>query len=148
MATKTEYREYIASEGWRQRRKEFLAQGYDECNRCGLPRRLVIIAYDEDFHVHHRSYARIGSELDEDLEPLCKRCHELETFGSTNLHEPQQFKCQGGKGECLNGTWDRVTRLCSFHLYMDSFGASDADEYEVGKIIWGMVEDTWRASNG
>jgi hypothetical protein len=29
-------------------------------------------------HVHHVSYARLGEELDEDLEALCKRCHNVE----------------------------------------------------------------------
>jgi HNH endonuclease len=86
MPTKTEYREYIASEAWQRRRREFLSQN-QICNRCRLHRRLAVIAYDQDLHVHHRSYARVGAERDDDLEPLCKRCHELETFGRSELHQ-------------------------------------------------------------
>jgi len=107
--TKTEYREYIASEDWQQRRKEFLLQWGWECNRCGLPRELAIIAYDQDIHVHHRSYANLGSESYKDLEPLRRRCHDIETFGSSNLHEPKKEDCI----RCgLLTTWNRVVRLC------------------------------------
>src|SRR5580704_18493233 len=83
--TKTEYREYIASEGWQQRRKLFIEHHY-LCNRCGLHRSLAVIAYDQDIHVHHKNYQRLGAELDSDLESLCRRCHEIESFGHSNLH--------------------------------------------------------------
>jgi hypothetical protein len=85
MPTKTEYREYISSDHWKRRRKDFLTH-FPSCNRCRLNRTLALIAYDQDLHVHHRSYARVGAELDDDLEALCKRCHEVETFGRSNLH--------------------------------------------------------------
>jgi hypothetical protein len=90
--TKTEYREYIASEEWRARRGEFL-KAYSHCNRCSIPRWLAVVAYDQDLSVHHKSYARIGAELDDDLEPLCRRCHEIETFGVSSLHQLQEAKC-------------------------------------------------------
>lgn len=32
--------------------------------------------------VHHLNYERLGAELDEDLELLCKRCHTIEHRGS------------------------------------------------------------------
>ena len=92
MTTKTEYREYIASEPWQKRRKEFLL-AYPRCNRCDIPRWLAVVAYDQDLHVHHRNYARVGQEIDDDLEPLCKRCHELETFGHSYLHVPRSEPC-------------------------------------------------------
>ena len=41
--------------------------------------------YDQDLHVHHRNYQRVGAELDSDLRSLCRRCHEIETFGESSL---------------------------------------------------------------
>ena len=82
--TKTEHRDYLASEAWLQRRKIFL-RTHDSCNRCGVSRKQAVAAYDQDLHVHHRNYQHVGAELDEDLEVLCRRCHEIETFGKSEL---------------------------------------------------------------
>lgn len=109
MTTKSEYRDYIQSEAWRKRRKEFLASFDDcECNRCGLPRWLAVVAYDQDIHVHHRSYANVGAELDDDLELLCKRCHDIESFGKSELHEVRKTKCIS----CNLDTFNLQRRLC------------------------------------
>ena len=107
MPTKTEYREYIAGEDWQERRKEFLL-AFPMCNRCSLPRWLAVIAYDQDLHVHHKSYARVGEELDDDLEPLCRRCHEVKTFGVSTLHKVKHIGCI----ICGNQTYDSVSRTC------------------------------------
>jgi len=82
--TRSEYRRYIASEHWLQRRKQFLFY-HPECNRCGLSGENAREAYDQGLHVHHRNYQRVGCELDSDLEALCRRCHEIESCGKTNL---------------------------------------------------------------
>lgn len=84
MPTKTEYRKYIGSEKWQRRRKHFLLAN-PSCNRCGLSRADAVVAYDQDLNVHHRNYVNVGNENDEDLEPLCRRCHELESNGHTDL---------------------------------------------------------------
>jgi hypothetical protein len=84
MQTKRSYQAYISSEEWLQRRKRFLFT-HQDCNRCRISRSAAVLAYDQDLHVHHRNYQRIGHELDKDLEALCKRCHEIETFGNTFL---------------------------------------------------------------
>lgn len=81
---KSEYRQYIASEAWQQRRKLFL-WSHQSCNRCGIGHQAAIEAYDQGLHVHHQNYERVGCELDSDLEALCRRCHEIETFGKSSL---------------------------------------------------------------
>jgi hypothetical protein len=86
MTTKSEHREYISSEHWQRRRKEFLSK-HHSCNRCGISRGLANTLYDQDLNVHHRSYASKGHEIDEHLEALCRKCHDLETFGN----EPPPF---------------------------------------------------------
>ena len=106
--TKTEYREYIASADWRERRGEFLLKFGSFCFRCWMPRWLASIAYDQDLHVHHKTYANLGSERDEDLESLCRRCHEMETFGRSDLNEPKSAIC----ASCGDKHWDPYSDLC------------------------------------
>lgn len=90
--TKSEYRQYLASAHWQETRKEYLV-GVTECKQCDVPRWIANIAYDQDLHVHHLSYANLGSEDYEDLEALCRRCHEIKTFGHSNLRAPKTFAC-------------------------------------------------------
>jgi hypothetical protein len=89
--TKSEYREYIASAEWQARRIKFLAK-YRYCSECNLPRRWAVRFYDQDLHVHHESYEHIGKELDEDLRALCRRCHEIKTFGHSSLPEKNWYR--------------------------------------------------------
>ena len=60
---------YLKSDWWRERRKLKLEACGRVCNRC----RSI-----KNIQVHHLSYARKYAELDEDLEVLCKPCHEAE----------------------------------------------------------------------
>jgi hypothetical protein len=105
--TKTEYREYIASAEWQQRRKQFLVS-HDRCAKCSMPRWLAAIAYDQDLHVHHLTYANVGREPDVDLQPLCRRCHDLETFGRSELTAPKSAKCK----MCFEPHFDPYSDLC------------------------------------
>lgn len=71
------YPEYINSQEWRRRRRAYLKK-YALCNRCGMDNDEHKRLYGTALHVHHVSYARLGAEIDEDLEALCKKCHEEE----------------------------------------------------------------------
>jgi 5-methylcytosine-specific restriction endonuclease McrA len=82
--TKAEYRNYTSSEQWLARRRAFLSDKTC-CNRCQIEIGLAIAAYGQGLHAHHKNYQRVGCELDSDLEALCRRCHEIETFGKTSL---------------------------------------------------------------
>lgn len=117
--TKTEYREYISSPQWKERRKEFLAVFGTHCANCNLPRLLAIVAYDQDLHVHHVSYARIGQETEDDLKALCKRCHEIETFGVSRLHQPPSVPCQ----DCGNKTFNVIELICDDCFYENSYNS-------------------------
>lgn len=92
--TRTEYRKYIASDDWRNRRKQFIEESPMKCERCEIPRWLAQLAYDQDFHVHHKHYRTLGAESPDDLEILCRRCHDVETFGKSELREVKSFECQ------------------------------------------------------
>jgi hypothetical protein len=89
---KTEYRTYLNSSQWQKRRRVFLAKN-DSCARCQIPRWLAEIAYNQDLNVHHISYANLGAESWDDLEPLCRRCHEVEKFGRSDLRKPKNTVC-------------------------------------------------------
>jgi hypothetical protein len=63
-----DYNTYIQSQRWRERRKAFFKNHPYRCEGCGRRKGVEL---------HHLSYERLGSELDEDLVPLCSRrgCH-------------------------------------------------------------------------
>lgn len=60
------YVEYLQTPEWRARRSRSLRLVGYRCERCDVKR---------DLQVHHLTYVRIGEELDEDLEVLCRGCH-------------------------------------------------------------------------
>ena len=63
------YAKYIQSHAWRRRRLRYLRTlKRRKCEACDTPAPL---------QVHHRTYERMGRELDADLNALCERCHEL-----------------------------------------------------------------------
>jgi hypothetical protein len=60
------YDAYMQSPEWQKRRDRFLAR-HNQCFVCNSR---------EDLEVHHKSYARLGSEYDRDLATLCKKHHQ------------------------------------------------------------------------
>lgn len=58
--------EYIASETWRLRREAYYEGHARRCTCCDS---------SEAVDLHHLSYFNAGNEPDEDLMPLCERCH-------------------------------------------------------------------------
>jgi hypothetical protein len=73
------YRDYIASPHWKQIRARYRASDLPQECICG----------EQDVHLHHMTYERVGAERLTDLTPLCPRCHalihELERRGETTL---------------------------------------------------------------
>lgn len=62
------YPEYLGTSEWAVRRRSVLERAGFRCQVC---------ASDGKLHVHHRTYARRGSERREDMIALCADCHEL-----------------------------------------------------------------------
>jgi hypothetical protein len=60
------YQAYLNSPTWRMTRNRALKLAGYRCSRCPSKR---------DLNVHHRTYERLGAELDTDLEVLCFTCH-------------------------------------------------------------------------
>jgi 5-methylcytosine-specific restriction endonuclease McrA len=61
------YRRYMSSQKWRVRRSIYFATHVKKCKACGSTDRI---------HLHHKTYINFTKELDEDLCPLCERCHD------------------------------------------------------------------------
>jgi hypothetical protein len=78
------YQWYLGTSDWRTIRNRALARAGYRCQRCGSKR---------DPNVHHLSYARLGAELDADLEVLCFVCHRG--------HHKQEASSDGGLGVYL-----------------------------------------------
>lgn len=68
--TKEDYAAYLRSEWWREFSR-YIRETRKICERCAFPYEL---------NVHHKTYARIGNELDSDLILLCRSCHAREHF--------------------------------------------------------------------
>lgn len=73
----TFYREkYLRSRHWRELRADILAKR-PNCQNCGLSRILCQFFYFSDLDLHHLTYARLWRELPEDVQVLCRACHEI-----------------------------------------------------------------------
>jgi 5-methylcytosine-specific restriction endonuclease McrA len=63
------YSDYIKSKEWRAVRKRYIASNMPQvCFACSLPRQ-------QGFHIHHKTYKRLGRERLTDLVLLCEPCH-------------------------------------------------------------------------
>lgn len=61
------YEEYLQTQHWKRKRGEKLRAAGDRCQMCYRRARSL--------QVHHRTYERLGEELDMDLTVLCGACH-------------------------------------------------------------------------
>jgi 5-methylcytosine-specific restriction endonuclease McrA len=68
------YTEYMQSPEWRSRRSLYFETHERRCKACGDA---------GSIQLHHKTYARLGEERDQDLVALCRRCH-------LNLHREQK----------------------------------------------------------
>lgn len=60
------YEGYINSSSWERRRVAYFAKHPKVCVACGSNKKIQL---------HHKTYDRMGAELDGDLAPLCEFCH-------------------------------------------------------------------------
>jgi hypothetical protein len=64
------YDDYRKSPHWIEFRKAALERSKKACERCGGSSGVVL-------QVHHLTYERIGRELPDDVQVLCKDCHTV-----------------------------------------------------------------------
>lgn len=75
-----QYREYLRSEHWQQTRTSALERAGYKCECCRAMTRL---------DVHHKTYERLGAELPEDLEILCRGCHGVRHWNDPSFRTSQ-----------------------------------------------------------
>ena len=68
-----EYKKYLQSEHWKNKRDEVIVKQGNKCRVCGS---------DKNINIHHRTYKHhgvsiVGKELNAYLLPLCEECHYL-----------------------------------------------------------------------
>ena len=66
---RAKYEKRIASAQWRNMRRDFGKLRGERCEHC---RRAT-----KPLFLHHKTYERLGSERPDDLELLCKSCHDV-----------------------------------------------------------------------
>ena len=67
------YETYLRTQRWRDFRALALEDAQGACQRCGMSERANrLLVLD----VHHTTYARLGREALDDVEVLCRPCHE------------------------------------------------------------------------
>lgn len=67
------YAEYISSDRWRERRAQWFRVARKNGKALGC--RGCAAAWRQGFHLHHRTYDRMGGERHSDLILLCEPCH-------------------------------------------------------------------------
>ena len=72
--TTKRYAEYLKSSHWSLFKFNIIAARGMKCERCNSLK---------DIDLHHRTYRRIGTELPEDVELLCRVCHNREHLVSS-----------------------------------------------------------------
>ena len=63
------YKEYLLTDKWKEKSKKCKEAYNYKCNRCGS---------EKELQAHHITYDNVGEEPAEDLECLCRVCHEKE----------------------------------------------------------------------
>lgn len=126
--TKSDYAEYLQSDHWRETRKQRIEDGTGACERCEIPRWLAEIAYDQDLHVHHKHYRSKGREEHDDLEVLCRRCHEIETFGRSDQRQVKSHICD----RCGKNVWNPRASQCQICLFLEGLEPEENVEDDEG----------------
>lgn len=86
------YQEYLDSFEWQTTKERILLKRGKRCQVCGS---------QEEIHIHHLTYERLGCEKDEDLMVLCEPCHTKEYLSPFVVQYLQRRAEQTDKKELL-----------------------------------------------
>ncbi len=76
-----DYDDYLQSRHWQEFRRRYRESRFPQvCKECG----------NENYQLHHLTYANLGHEELTDVSPLCRKCHR-------NLHLERQGKAVGNE---------------------------------------------------
>ena len=87
---KFNYLKYISSRQWKKVRKQKISEAGGKCEECGATHRL---------EVHHLTYKRLCCERMEDLQVLCRDCHDKKHPGKRRDHPVNPRVRRSGKSK-------------------------------------------------
>lgn len=90
------YKKYLQSQEWKNKREEIYKLRNGKCEVCNCK-------LYHHYHVHHKTYKRLGKELNSDLVLLCEDCHvdlhkKIKTKKNNNVNKLKYYECEF----CLN----------------------------------------------
>ncbi len=100
------HRQYLQSPVWKAKRAEALNHYGAICGRCGR----------HGTDVHHKTYKRAGGhELMEDLEVVCRSCHEAHHQAERCARAAGRRHSKGIHIQAIYGclTWEQKQRICT-----------------------------------
>ena len=99
------YDEYIQSKQWKAKADETKRLAGYRCQVCNS---------DEDLHAHHRSYERLGEELQSDLVCLCAKCHSLFHNGGRVIENPLNIEALFGLAVFVQDYGHKIDGLVTY----------------------------------
>lgn len=108
------YPDYLNTHWWKTKSAEYKLS-HPQCELCGAP--------TDD--VHHLNYKRLGNEWDEDLQALCRNCHNKIHFKEEKKMETKTMTIKEiaelvGKGRATIQRWAELTKMSSILLKLSS----------------------------
>ena len=94
------YVEYLRSDKWEYKRQQ---KAYEQCHTCERCSKRI----EKGFHIHHKTYKRLGNELLSDLMFLCQDCHS-DIHSGINIEMSNKRRKNNTKKQC-----DRCYYACS-----------------------------------
>ena len=109
---KPDYETYIKSKEWKLVRQRYFKSNMPQvCFACNTKK-------ETGFHLHHKTYKRLGKEKLTDLVLLCKECHQschdlqrksgLNLWGATNLYVRNKRKKLGSNPNVFRSEHPRL----------------------------------------
>ena len=102
------YNEYLRSPGWQQKRGEALRQAGYRCSRCG--------AIGTRLDVHHKTYEHFKKEKPDELEVLCRACHN-----QADEERIYEARLNGWANKVYGLNWRKLNNLETIEAEFDAW---------------------------
>lgn len=126
------YRDYIKSEFWTERKRLYFSTHPHKCEVCGHP----------DVDLHHLRYGSYGQEQDKYLAALC-RAHHKELHNAVALRK-NMFYQSNSVIENMRTTWEEFRNGPVQTVPTSQAGSPFSDFMErLARPLWRMIGRVW-----
>ncbi len=134
------YKKYLASREWAERKEAVKKRDAGRCERCG-------VGHHES--VHHLTYEHIGHEPLEDLQGVCNACHEfLSAKSSDDPVANLKFLVVALPKSGLDGDAIKAVLRAMFNSHMRFAGEIDGARLaELPFSPWNWVPEKYRPTH-